>query len=160
MLKVLALVAGLVALAPSICAAQTAPDVSNAQKVAAVREWVLHGNSQAKKDSVGGDAAKLLGMGRADLIGSTANYGSEEQGLGIYFMVLPGRSDVLLVRQDKKITRRVYWRMKKDGTLAGAVQRKDGKLTNVSGEVYDKAGMSILNYFYEHMKDDDSKKPK
>jgi len=151
MLKVIAFFVGIIAITTGICAVQAEPDVPIAEKIVAIRQWVLHGQSKAGKATVGSDAAKLLGMGQSDLIGTQANFGGKAGGVGIFFVTLPSRPDILLIRLDYKIDRRVYWRVKRDGTLLRTVQRQNGELTVVSGEDYDRGAVGILNYFYRNI---------
>lgn len=150
MFKVASLVLALGALAVSSCFAQPSADVSTNYKVAAISAWVLHGPSKARAEPLSADVARLLGLSKASLNSTAANYANNENGLALWFATFPGRSDVVLVRIDRKIERVTYWRVK-DGVLAATAQRQDGKLELVSGEVYDKGAMAILDYFYDHL---------
>ena len=148
MLKVFALVISFVVFAANICLAQSPSDASTAEKVTSVSDWVLHKASTPKPAEIDGDAARLLGLGKSTLRGIAVGRTNKDADLAVYFVTLPGRSDVLLVRKDPKLDRTIYWRVK-GGALSTTVQRQNGKLTVVSGEVYDKAGMNIVNFFYD-----------
>ena len=89
-------------------------------------------------------------MSNSDLHGRAATFANERDDIFLFFVTFPGRSDVLLVRRDDKLDRRIYWRLK-DGVIAAIVLGQEGTLTVVSGDAYDRGWMEILDYFYNHL---------
>jgi hypothetical protein len=86
-------------------------------------------------------------MSNSDLRGRAAGWANKREDILIFFMTFLDRSDVVLVRRDERLNRQIYWRIK-DGAFFTTVLQQDGKLEAVSGEVYDKIGMEILDLFY------------
>jgi hypothetical protein len=145
--EILALAITLATLAARDCTARPSANVSTEHKVAAVSAWVLHRAAKAHADTIVGNVARLLGMSNSDLNGRAAGFANERKDIFIFFMTFPDRSDVLLIRRDDKLDRRIYWRVK-DGAFSTTVLGEDGMVAVVSGEVYDKSGMEILDLFY------------
>lgn len=135
--------------------AEKAPVILTSQgpldnKIAAISNWVLHGESKAEPVTVIGDAALLMGLSRgANVTGTGARAGNANT--AIFFVTLPGRTDVVLARRDVDINRTVYWLIR-DGAFSATVQRLNGGDAQVvSGPVYKRGGNVVLDFFYTHL---------
>ncbi|HTV37491.1 MAG TPA: hypothetical protein VMF12_13745 [Xanthobacteraceae bacterium] len=156
MFRVIVLAAALVVLSAGDCLAQSSTSaVTTDYKVAAVSAWVLHGAPGAGPVTIGGDVAHLMGLSNSDLSGFAATYGSDERGLFLYFVTLPRRPEVILVRKDIKLDRKIYW-LVRNSALSTTVARLHEKVSVVYGAVFDKAGMAILDNFYDHLPQNNS----
>lgn len=148
--KIVALVLTIVSLCLSDCIAHSAENPSTKYKVIAVSAWVLHGATKAHPDTIEADASRLLGMGNSDLDGRAAGWANERNDVLFFFVTFPDRSDVVLVRRDDKLGRKIYWRIK-DGAFSRTALFQGGIAAVVSGEAYDEGGMAILDFFYNHL---------
>jgi len=124
---------------------------STPDKVRDVAKWVLHGDSQASADLVAGDAARLLGLNNgADVNVSTVKLQNSQANVTIYFAIIPGRSEVVLVRKDPSFDRTVYW-LVSDGQVVSTVQRLKGVVSVASMERFQRDAATIIDLFYSRL---------
>lgn len=118
-------------------------------KALTVSDWVLHGDSHASADTLAGDAAKLFGLSNGeDVSVKSVNLHNERVNAVVFFAVIPGRPEVVLVRKDPAIDRTIYW-LVTNGELTMTAERMKGPLTVVSGPSYDRGGVGIIDLFYK-----------
>lgn len=130
------------------CLGQQPTGVSTEYKVEAVKAWVLHGPSKPETGTVNGSVARIMGLGNsATLNVLTIAAANKDGSIHLWFATVPDRSEIVLVRQDPKIDRMIYW-LVANGALSTTVLRQGEKIEVVSGENYQDDGKAILNIFY------------